>query len=119
MNLILIQQVGATLTLILGLFAIVSPASVERFVSIKASGKLGVSEIRATYGGFFLGIAIFALVSNDRSAYFALGFGWLMAAIVRFFTIVFGSYSVKNMAGVVFELTIALLCLCSFIVPLV
>ena len=93
------------------LLAIVSPATIEKFVSVKALAKLGVSEIRATYGGFFLGISIFALLSQDILVFVALGIAWLSASLVRLVTIIFGSVTRKNVAGVIFESFIGLLCL--------
>ena len=47
---------------------------------------------------------------NDQNIYFALGFAWLCAASVRLLTILFGAYSIKNLAGVAVDLLIACLC---------
>ena len=115
MNFIVVQQFGAVLTVFLGVLAVLSPGTVEKFVSVQAVGKLGVSEIRATYGGFFLGLSLFALYTQELNAFLALGFGWLGAAIVRGCTVLFGAFSAKNVGGVVFELVIALMCLSSLI----
>ena len=46
---LIFPQLGAALTLLLALLAIVSPVTIEKFVSVKAVAKLVVSEIRATY----------------------------------------------------------------------
>ena len=110
---LVLQEIGAYLTLALGVMGILSPRNVEKFVSVKAIGSLGTSELRATYGGFFFGIAIFALYSGNESAYFALGFGWLCAASVRATTLIAGSFSTKNLGGVVFESVIGFLCISS------
>ena len=114
MSLQYIQQLGPLISAVLGLLAIVSPATTEKFVSVKGEGKLGNAEIRATYGGFFLGIALYALTTQADAAFWALGFGWLSAAAVRFFTLFFGFYSPKNVGGVVFEASIGVLCLVGF-----
>lgn len=102
---------GAVLTGVLGFIALVRPMSIARFVSILPSGKLGVSEIRATYGGFFFGLAIFALCSQEPMAYVSLGIGWLSAAVVRLLTVAFHHRSPKNIVAVVFEAIIGCLCL--------
>jgi len=52
----ILPNIGATLSLILGFFAIFWPSKIETIVSIKGVGKEGKSEVRATYGGFFVGI---------------------------------------------------------------
>ncbi|MFC4701597.1 hypothetical protein ACFO4O_15690 [Glaciecola siphonariae] len=106
-----LQQVGAAISMLLGSLAIFSPSTTEKFVSIKGDGKLGNSEIRATYGGFFVGIAAYALYSQQDVAFIALGVGWIGAAIVRAGTLIFGYYSHKNFAGVLFEMFIGILCL--------
>ncbi len=113
----LAQNLGAVVSLALGVMAIVRPGFVGRFVSLKAVGRQGVSEIRATYGGFFAGIALFALVSQSAMVFAALGLGWLSAAIIRAITLLFGYASSKNVAAVGFEAVIAALCLAGLSLP--
>ena len=115
MNNSLIPIFGASVTALLGILAIFLPTIIEKFISVKAEGKLGMSEIKATYGGFFLGIASFALITQESNAFFALGFGWISAATIRLITLCFGYYSLRNMAAVMFELIIGLMCLANFI----
>ena len=55
----IIQNIGTAISLILGILAIIWPSHIAAFVSVKSIGKEGVSEIRATYGGFFVGISLF------------------------------------------------------------
>ena len=108
-----LHQIGTAFTLLLGIVAIIQPAVIAKFVSIEAVGKLGVSEIRATYGGFFFGLAGFAIYTQESSSYLSLGFGWIGAAIIRVFTLFFDSCSIKNIGGIIFELTIGLMCISS------
>jgi len=110
---IILANLGAMASLLLGAMGVFFPAAVEKFVSIKAVGELGVAEIRATYGGFFLGLAAFALYSQDKVAFVALGLGWLGAAIVRLVTFIGGTSTKENAGGIVFELIIGGLCLAS------
>ncbi len=112
----IIPNIGAFISLLLGLWAVILPLKVENFVSIKSIGKEGASEVRATYGGFFAGIALYAIFSQNSAAYAALGFGWLSAAIVRFMTLLFGYATKKNVGGVVFETVIGALCLSGLLV---
>jgi len=104
-------NIGATLSLILGLLAVAWPSKIETFVSIKGVGKEGKSEVRATYGGFFIGISLYSLITQTPVAFIALGCGWLCAAIVRSVTLLFGSATPKNVGGVAFEVSIGLLCM--------
>ena len=107
----LLSNIGVVLTLMLGVIAMLIPQLIQSFVSIKAVGKEGVSEIRATYGGFFIGIAIYALYSQSAEVFGAIGLGWIAAALIRLLTILTGSFSPKNVVGVIFEGVIGGLCL--------
>lgn len=109
------QNIGATISMLLGLWAIFRPSKVENFVSVKGVGKEGASEVRATYGGFFAGIALFGLITQNSVAFIALGFGWLCAAIVRLLTLPFGYTTKKNIISVVFEAVIGALCISSLL----
>ena len=112
---LILQEIGASISLLLGLMGVVSPSAVEKFVSIQAVGELGVSEIRATYGGFFLGVSIYALFIQETQVFIALGFAWLGAALVRAGTFILGSATSNNAGGIVFESIIGLLCLSSLL----
>ncbi len=106
-------NIGAAISLLLSSVAITWPSKVEAFVSIKSLGKDGVSEVRATYGGFFAGISLFAIITQSQVAFMALGCGWLCAAFVRFVTLLFGFTTPKNIGGVIFEGVIGALCISS------
>jgi hypothetical protein len=105
-----LANIGALITATLGLTAILRPQLIEKMVSIKPTGVEGVSEIRATYGGFFAGMATYAMIMQSMQAFVLLGVGWLSAAAVRLVTLPFGSTSAKNFGGVVFETLIGVLC---------
>jgi hypothetical protein len=113
---ILLSNIGAIISFVLGFIAIFWPAKTETFVSIKSLGKEGNSEIRATYGGFFLGISLFALSSQDSIVFIVLGIGWLSAALIRLFSLCFGFYTSKNLMGVIFEGLIGGLCISSLLI---
>jgi len=50
--------IGATITLIFGLLSLVMPLQVSRTLGIDPEGPLGLSEVRATYGGFLSALAL-------------------------------------------------------------
>jgi len=107
----LMANSGAVISLLLGLVAVLRPDLIQRFVSIRAIGKEGQSEIRATYGGFFIGIALYALFTQSATAFTVIGAGWLGAALIRLLTLLQGAFSLKNLAGVGFEALVGWLCL--------
>ncbi|PHS11846.1 MAG: hypothetical protein COA86_18940 [Kangiella sp.] len=107
----LISNIGAIISLALGVMAIIWPKKTESFVSVQSIGKEGLSEIRSTYGGFFAGLAIYAMVVQTPEVFIALGIGWLGAALVRTATLIFGSLTKKNVAAVFFEAIIGTLCI--------
>ena len=107
----IISNVAATICIILGFIAIISPRAIENFVGISANGLEGKSEIRATYGGFFIGIAMYALYTQSIDAFFTIGMGWLGAALIRTATLITGSFSFKNLGAVFFEVLIGIFCM--------
>jgi len=106
----ILSNIGVTLTLILGTVAILFPQRIQAFVSISAIGKEGLSEVQATYGGFFAGIAVYALFSQSTEVFLTIGLGWLAASFIRLVTLFNGAFSLKNIGGVVFEGAIGALC---------
>ena len=109
--LIISSNIGTAISLFLGILAIIWPSQIAAFVSVKSIGKEGVSEIRATYGGFFVGISLFVIATQNSQAFILLGCGWLCAAVVRLVTLFFGFASPKNIGGVIFEVVIGSLCI--------
>ncbi len=107
----LTSNIGAAISLILGIVAIIWPSRIAAFVCVKSIGKEGMSEIRATYGGFFVGISLFVIATQNSQAFVLLGCGWICAAVVRFVTLFFGFATPKNIGGVIFEIVIGSLCI--------
>jgi hypothetical protein len=107
----LFSNIGAIISLVLGIVAIIWPTKTESFVSVQSIGKEGLSEIRSTYGGFFAGLAVYAMIVQIPEVFIALGLGWLGAALVRTVTLIFGSLTKKNVAAVFFEGIIGTLCI--------
>jgi len=87
-----LSNMGFIISLLLGIVAIIAPSRTEALLSIKGIGKEGVSEIRATYGGFFVGMSCYALLVQSSTAFLTLGMGWITAAIVRLATLFMASF---------------------------
>lgn len=107
----ILANLGIGITLVLGITALISPQKIAKFVSLKPASAEGRPEIRATYGGFFIGIALVAVITQDEMAYFSVAVGWLMASLVRLVTVFNGVRTLKNIGGVIFEGAIGALCL--------
>jgi hypothetical protein len=102
------NHAGALITAGLGVMALVSPPTAAAFTSMSPVGKLGASEIRATYGGFFLALGAYALWSQHEVAFAAAGIAWAGAASGRFVSVfVDRSREAKNFGGIAFEGVIA------------
>lgn len=106
------SQIGAIITLLFGIWAICQPVKFSKFVSLTPYKNSGVTEIRATYGGWICGLAIFALLNPTELAFGCLGYGWMGAAIIRSLSIVVDkSYSRKSIIFVIGEIIVGVLLL--------
>lgn len=109
---ILIANLGAAITLILGCLGLLFPKRVSRVLGIHPEGPLGMSEMRATYGGFFLCLGIGCLVTQSDTAFLVAGSAWCGAAIARLISVVADdSRSRENIIGFLVEATVGLMLL--------
>lgn len=104
---------GAAITVLLGLLGLFLPAKAAVFISLSPVGPVGRSELRATYGGFFLLLGLGCVFLYTPAAFLLVGLAWLGAAFGRLFSILIDrAASSKNFGGVVFEAGIGLLLIC-------
>lgn len=107
-----LHNLGALVTLGLGILGLIRPTFVAAFARIEPQGRMGLSEIRSTYGGLFAALGSFALVAQDMVAFTLLGAAWIGAAAARLVsTFVDDAREPLNYAGVLFEGGIGLLLL--------
>lgn len=107
-----LHNLGALITLGLGLLGLLAPRAAARFASVAPSGRIGLSEIRATYGGLFAALGAFALVAQDMVAFMGLGAAWVGAALGRTASVVLDrSFEPRNLAAILFEAGIGVLLL--------
>lgn len=78
-----LHLVGALLTAALGGLGLLRPAAAARLIGLEPTGRLGRSELRATYGGLFFALGAFAVATRDEVAFALLGAAWLGAAAAR------------------------------------
>ena len=109
-----INTFGALVTFGLGVFGLFWPHSVAKFVGILPDGERGISEIRATYGGLFLAMGLFAIIAQTSDVFRVVGVGWIGASSARAFSYVRDdSRSGANLGAIVMEAVIGV----SMLVP--
>jgi hypothetical protein len=75
--------IGALVTVALGGLGMLRPRAAGRLIGLEPTGRLGLSELRATYGGLFFALGAFALATRDEVAFALVGAAWLGAAAAR------------------------------------
>ena len=107
MNILFVLKIFAALaTAATGLLALVKPSAAYGFTGLNAAGPRGVSEIRAIFGGLFIGLGLSPLFLG-AAAYTMLGIGYLAIAAARTFSIVFDkSYAQSNWISLGIEIVL-------------
>ncbi len=102
----ILKIISALATAATGLLAFVKPSAAYNFTGLNAVGARGISEIRAVFGGLFIGLGITPLFLG-AGAYVMLGIGYLAIAIARTFSIVFDkSYAQSNLISLGIEIVL-------------
>lgn len=84
MNILSILQIIAAVgTIATGLLALLKPKSIDGFTGITATGPRGITEVRAIFGGLFIGLGAAAILLNTQAAYQMLGITYGAIAAVR------------------------------------
>ena len=100
-------NLGAAIMVGLGLLGCIRPDIAAKMVGIHPEGRLGISEIRATYGGVFFGLGAGAFLYASDGVYLTLALGWFGAATVRTASVfVDKSYDKQNIGGIVMEVVV-------------
>ena len=104
--LMLLKILSALATAATGLLALVRPSAVYGFTGLDAAGVRGVSEVRAVFGGLFIGLGLAPFLLGP-AAYTVLGLGYLAIAAARIFSIVFDkSYAQSNWISLGIEIVL-------------
>jgi hypothetical protein len=105
----LLPNCGALVTSMLGCLGLLFPSAVGRVHGIEPNRPLGISEFRATYGGFFPCLGIGCLAAQYVPVFTVVGAAWCGAALARIGSFaVDGSRTRHNLAGVGVEAGIGL-----------
>ena len=103
---------GATISMVAGCLGLIWPKQVSRTIGLQIPGRLGQSEVRATYGGLFIGAGVAVILIGNSDAALVLGAAWagaFFARTVSFF--IDRSRAKENVAGLVIEAVMASLLL--------
>ena len=105
---IILPNLGAVATVLLGCLGLFAPSRAASFTNISPLGANGVSEIRATYGGLFAAMGLWCLISQEPAVFIAAGVAWAGATLGRVWSILVDqNFDSKNLGGVGFEGVIA------------
>ncbi|MCE9522281.1 MAG: DUF4345 family protein [Alphaproteobacteria bacterium] len=103
---------AAFFSLGLGLYGLVSPKGALDLIGLQTVPGLShsISEVRATYGGVFIGVSLYPLLSGEPHAFLALAAAWTLAGICRLASTVFDGATTRfNVTSVVIELCMGVL----------
>lgn len=96
--------VGAMISIVAGCLGLIWPKQVSRTIGLQIPGRLGTSEVRATYGGLFIGAGVAVVLIADSDAALVLGAAWAGAFIARAISFVIDTSRTKeNIAGLLIE----------------
>lgn len=111
MNLLKMLQIIAVIaTILTGLLSLIVPAKIEGFTGIHPVGGRGITEIRAIFGGLFIGLGIAALLLDKAVAYPMLGIMYLAIAVVRAVSMLLDkSIESSNVISLVIEIVIGVI----------
>lgn len=72
-----------------GVFSLFKPDAVAAASGFKLS-KRGTTELRITFGGYFIGMGLAVILLSDPVASRAIGMAWLMAGVLRLVEYIYG-----------------------------
>jgi hypothetical protein len=102
--------VGAIISMVAGCLGLVWPKQVSRTIGLQIPSRLGTSEVRATYGGLFIGAGLAVTLTASSDAALVLGAAWAGAFIARAVSFVIDKSRTKeNIAGLLIEAVMAVL----------
>jgi len=81
----ILSYLAALFSLGLGLFGLIRPQGALDLIGLQTVPDLAhsLSEVRATYGGVFIGVSLYPLVSGEPHAFLTLALGWALAGFCR------------------------------------
>ena len=103
---------AAIFSLGLGILGLVAPLTALNLIGLQTVPGLAhsISEVRATYGGVFIGASLYPLVSGEPHAFLTLAACWLLAGFSRLCSAIFDGAATRfNLTSIAIELAVAIL----------
>ena len=105
----ILKIIAALATVATGLLAFIKPSAAYGFTGLNANGVRGVSEMRAIFGGLFIGLGVAPLFLG-AIAYQMLGIAYLAIAVARLIPIVVDkSYAQSNLISLGIEIVLGII----------
>jgi hypothetical protein len=105
-----LQYIGCILTVLVGVYAAISPKSTTGFTGLTPQGGRGITEIRAVFGVFFIALGLFPLIVGSPIAFQMLGSAYLLTGAGRIIAIFMDKSSERsNWISVGFEVIFGLI----------
>ena len=110
----ILQIIAIIGTILTGLFALIAPTKIQGFTGINPIGGRGISEIRAIFGGLFIGLGLAALLLDTTVAYPMLGITYFAIGAVRAVSIFIDkSFEQSNLISLAIEIIFGIILGCS------
>ena len=98
---------GCLITIALGLLGACAPRKAALLVGVEPKGRTGVSELRDTYGGLFIGMGAGGFILQSQTAFAVAAACWCGAAVLRAISVLLDqSLSPKDMRAIGVEAAI-------------
>jgi hypothetical protein len=105
----ILKIIAALATVGTGALALIKPTAIYGFTGLKADGVRGISEIRAIFGGLFIGLGIAPFIIGEVG-YLVLGFGYLAIAVARLISIIIDrSTDRSNLISLAIEIVLGII----------
>lgn len=79
----ILQTIAVIGTILTGLYATLAPTRIQGFTGIQPIGGRGITEVRAIFGGLFIGLGLAAFLLDQAVSYPLLGWMYLAIGVVR------------------------------------
>jgi hypothetical protein len=108
----ILSYAAALFSLGLGLFGLIRPQGALDLIGLQTITGLAhsISEVRATYGGVFIGVSLYPLATGEPHAFLTLALGWILAGTCRLASaLIDGAVTRFNLTSIAFEFGIGAL----------
>jgi len=81
-----LKFIAALASVLFGIIALIQPQRTAEAASLTADTPAGIAEIRASWGGLFIGLGVAVLFLRSYDAYLVFASAYMLTALVRMMT---------------------------------